>query len=162
MTLDGTGEPMKALERFNDTFTVLDPTNVTVRREAVVFNGRYSITFPDGEHRTFRIHTKTAAAKFAPGQRIVSLLIGPDNSRDYRPFAFIDDRGIHAWKKFRGQELERLGAILWKLATNPDGMDGYELLVAGTCLVCNKTLTTPTSLKRGMGDICWERIQSGK
>lgn len=39
-----------------------------------------------GEHRTFQVKTQDADAKFAPGERIVSLLVGNDNQNDYRGF----------------------------------------------------------------------------
>ncbi len=30
------------------------------------------------------------------------------------------------------------------------------------CQVCGKTLTNPTSLSRGIGPVCWNKIQKGK
>ena len=151
---------MNALEKWDGIFDVpVAPPVADPGRAARVFNGTYTVTFPDESHRTFRIHTKRQTAKFAPGQRLVSLLIGADNERDYKPFAFIDDAGIRVWRKYRGTQFDDYARILWALVAGMDGrpdISGHSLSVAGTCLVCNRLLTDPESIARGVGPHCWE------
>lgn len=143
------------------------PVVTRIRPESVIPNGYFTVTFPDGGHRTFRISTQPEKSKFAPGKRIVGMLIGPDNTDDYERFAFCDDDGIHVWKsKQRGTKYVRYAQFIWLLATGQDvvGDDGevlaFELQVSKRCLRCNRTLTTPESIERGLGEECWKRVNA--
>lgn len=138
-----------------------------LHRAAKVFNGKYTIkNRTEGTHRTLDISTQAADAKFAPGERVVALLTGPDNTADYTGFGFVNDQGIQVWKKKRStngskSEWEWYAEILWSLAL--DGgfspyADRYELLVEGRCLKCNRTLTTPESIVSGIGPVCAEKV----
>lgn len=130
---------------------------------AKVFNGRYTIeSTKTGEHRTFWIRTQAADAKFAPGKRIVSLLSGSENDDpdSYTGFAFIDEQGIHVWtsKRGSGKLFEQYAETLWPLALDgafsPWVERGYRLHLEGRCLRCNRVLTTPESVRMGIGPIC--------
>lgn len=119
-------------------------------------NGFFTLTFPDGSHRTFRVRTEQNGT-FA-GKRTMAMLIGPDNSSDYESFAFVTGSGVGVWKRFRGAKQERYGQLVWMLATGCEA-DGHELEVSKRCFVCNRRLTDSESLSRGVGPSCWERIQ---
>lgn len=123
-------------------------------------NGFYTLTLPDGGHRTFRVHTRHPNAKFAPGQRVIGLLIGPDNTSDYEGVAFLAAGGIQIWKRHRGGKTEVWLGVLWELMRGGH-VDGCELLVSKRCLVCNRTLTDDESIARGIGPTCWERMNHG-
>jgi hypothetical protein len=121
-----------------------------------IYNGIYTLMISDGTHRTFRIHTKGGKGSLA-GRRILSLLRGPDNERDYQPFAFVDDRGIRVWHKHQDKGLYGSYAeIIWKLLNGED-VQGYSMEVSRRCLVCNRTLTDPLSLQLGVGPVCREK-----
>jgi len=127
-----------------------------------IFNGFYTIESPSGEHRTFRIWTQTADAKFAAGKRVVGLLTGPNNQSDYEGFAFVDDFGITVWRSKRGTEepsfFERVAAVLWSMATEGEDSKwvglGMSLLLDSRCLRCNRPLTAPLSIRTGIGPDC--------
>ena len=121
-------------------------------------NGFHTLTLPDGSHRTFRVYRKRDGAKFAPGKRIISLLIGPDNTNDYEDFGFVSEMQIAVWKRFRGHKQEEYAAIIWRIAQG-EVVEGYELLTDRRCLICNRTLTEPESIERGIGPLCWDRLQ---
>lgn len=134
---------------------------------AKVFNGRFTLrNRTSGEHRTLEIKTQPIDAKFAPGERVVSLLTGPNNEADYTGFGFVNDQGIHVWNKKRStngtkSEWEWCAEILWSLAL--DGgfspfADRYEFLMEGRCMKCNRVLTTPESILTGIGPICAEKV----
>lgn len=111
-------------------------------------NGNITLTNPKtGNHRTFLI--KTAKNGGLKGKRIVSLLIGPDNTNDYLPVAFVGKTGVSVWKRFEGTQYERVVKALEKI-------EQFGLIVnfEGRCRVCNKKLTTPESVKSGIGPIC--------
>lgn len=123
---------------------------------ALTHNGTVTIHNPaTGEYRTFQIRTQPKDSRFAPGKRIVALLCGPDNESDYDPFAFVDDRNVHVWKKKRGGIYE----IYARMLANPPAFQakGAEYLWAGTCRCCNRKLTVPSSIKSGIGPVCAEK-----
>ena len=139
----------------------------------VRFNGTYTIVNPEGQHRTFSIKTQAKDAKFAPGQRVLALLSGPDNDRDYQGFAFVDDvYGVQVWRSKTAtppsiyQWYAELFGQVFKAASE-QGRDltdpeltfdykgrTYKVMVSKRCCVCNRTLTTPDSIRSGIGPIC--------
>lgn len=134
----------------------------TTTAAAKIFNGIVTIQNLSGEHRTFRIATQKADAKFAPGKRIISILSGPDNTRDYRGFGFVDDAGVHVWRK------QESALTLWyaRLINVFIGgfsdpavealRDTYKVSLSKKCLKCNRELTTPESIELGIGPVCAE------
>ena len=136
----------------------------TVVRPAI-FNGVHTVqNRRTDEYATYRIRTQKDDALFAPKARIVSLLTGPDNHRSYTAFAFVTDDGIRVWANKRGQDgqksqWEKHAFLLWEVAVN-DGAalsDEYEIMTEGQCLVCNRRLTTPESIRLGIGPTCASR-----
>lgn len=132
---------------------------------AKLFNGRYTVeSTATTEHRTFSVWTQPREAKFSPGSRIVGLLTGSDNDNPdhYTAFAFIDDRGIYVWpsKRGAGKLFEQYADMLWTLwldgAWSPWAQKGFRIHLEGRCLRCNRPLTTPESIRRGIGPICAE------
>lgn len=130
-------------------------------------NGFYTLTFPSGEHRTFRVRTERTGMH--RGKRTLALLIGPDNTDEYESFAFIaaDGSGFDVWKRFRGPadgsrptKHEQHAAILFDLASGRK-LDGYEILVSRRCFRCNRPLTTPESIRTGYGPECSARRTGG-
>ena len=58
-----------------------------VQAGPVIPNGEITLTNREtGEHRTFRIRTNKEDARFAPGERVIALLTGPDNTTSYTGF----------------------------------------------------------------------------
>jgi len=140
-------------------------------RASRIFNGYYTIESRKGGHRTLRI--ATVAKGKLKGRRIVSLLTGPNNSDDYRGFGFVDDDGVQVWKRFAGGGFSRrvyseiviakhegmhmkLAKLLWSLAVEDGQAEraGYKLLLEARCLRCNRRLTTPESIRTGVGPVC--------
>lgn len=122
-------------------------------------NGIYTLTFPSGEHRTFRVRTEKNGG--FRGKRTLGMLIGPDNTDEYESFAFVNADGIEVWRRFLGafadpSKHEQYAGILWDLAKGVE-LDGYELRVAKKCLRCNRLLTTPESIAAGIGPECATR-----
>lgn len=129
-----------------------------------IHNGRFTIESPKGGHRTFQI--KTAQRGNLKGSRIVSLLIGPDNMSNYKGFGFLQEDGIRVWNKYRGTDYDKLADVLWSLAAEGEQSRyyqiGYRLLVEARCVRCNRTLTTPESIRRGIGLECAVFYRGGR
>jgi len=133
-----------------------------------IFNGTYTICHPTKGHRTVQIRTQDEDARFAPGERVISLLTGPDNTRDYKGFGFVkNDGAVIIWKKNRGQgkpsKFEIYADIIrvkvGKLESR-FGLDYADLEVkeASTCMRCNRPLTNPWSIENGIGPVCLEKM----
>lgn len=131
-------------------------SSMTVERIAKVFNGIHTITHKKtGEYFTFSIRTQPEDHRFKPGERIISILHGPDNVHNYRAFGTLTDEGIQVWSRFKGTVTEQKGNLFWLVVTtNPDDWDH---LLAGRCIRCNRLLTTPSSIYSGIGPICESR-----
>lgn len=155
MGTNGTIDWQHELSKWDDGFEV----RTGISRVSVIPNGLFTLKQPDGTHRTFRIHTRGGRGQLA-GKRIISLLIGPDNEREYQPFGFVNDTGISVWKRCAGSvKFAEYAARVWRLATGGT-MSGYELMVSKRCLKCNRPLTTPASIERGIGDRCAKSLAS--
>ena len=137
------------------------PTGIVAALDSftpVLANGFHTLALPDGSHRTFRVHTQNAKAKFAPGRRIISILIGPENTSDYEKFGWVDESGIKVWKRWQGKKQEEYATVIWKIAGG-EVIEGYDLHTSQRCLVCNRELTTVESISRGIGPECWAKTQ---
>lgn len=111
-------------------------------------NGEITLTNPKtGNHRTFKIET----VKDGPlaGKRILSMLIGPDNTKDYLGIAFVELSGIYVWKKHRNTLYEETAKCLLKIEKL-----GLISQFSTRCRVCDRKLTTPRSISLGIGPIC--------
>lgn len=118
-------------------------------------NGFYTVVFPDGSHRTFRVRLEQLGT--FKGKRTVSLLIGPDNTSDYETLGFVESGGFILWKRHRGTRSEKHVNILWRLAKG-ETIEGHELHLSKRCMICNRPLTTPESNERGIGPECWQKV----
>jgi len=97
------------------------------------------------------------------GSGEVSVRVMPHSLADralFMPYT-IDDRGIHVWEKKQGEGLwETYADMIWTLyldgAFSRWAEKGYTILGEGRCVRCNRLLTTPESIKSGIGPICAE------
>ena len=132
-------------------------------------NGVWTIEGPRG-HRTFRISTVlTPSAPQAPGyspasqgektfrerhqgKRVLELLTGPDNTSSYKGLAWYSRKIGNLWKF--GTNNEVLVNTFAKLVERAEVLPGYTVHFAKHCLKCNRLLTTPESIERGIGPVC--------
>jgi len=108
-----------------------------------------------GNHRTFLVKTNKKDAKFAPEKRVVSELVGVDrdNHRNWKSFGFIfEDRGVVVFKKDRGTVFDKYADML----NDPAKYEavGCAYMAEGHCRRCNRVLTSPDSIKSGIGPTC--------
>lgn len=131
-------------------------------RTSLIFNGKYTIQNREsGVHRTFRIKTQPKDARFAPGARIVSVMNGTDNQSHYKRFGFVNDKGIFIFKSLRdNKDYDGYARMLWSLLATPESVlhQRYSIDQSLHCLRCNRELTTPESLRTGIGPVCEGRI----
>lgn len=102
------------------------------------------------------------------GNRIASLMDGPDDKGTCQGFAFVKEDGrVFVWKKYRtanGQSTEeRVGAILSSLFVQGESSPYYNRvqveMTKHLCLLCNRELTDDESKERGVDSECWQTYQ---
>ena len=157
-TVARTGRPGNVCDECRTT----DTTDTNHASEAAVVPGPvFSITTHNGtvtahnpstgNHRTFRIRTQAKDARFAPGERVVSMLISPDV---YQSFGFVTADGrIVVWRKHQGTQLERYARMLMH-PEREAARFGIVFTWSARCRVCNRELTNPESLASGIGPVC--------
>ena len=147
----------------------------------MIYNGTYTIENKEtGNYRTFSITTQGGKEKFAAGKRILSLLSDTDItlSSSYKGFAFVEEDGIHVWKKYKGvgkkSHFEYYAALIQNLSIKQDEQESvkieeiqfcgqtFSVLVSKYCRRCNHMLTTPESIKAGIGPKCAKLESEGK
>ncbi len=118
-------------------------------------NGTLTVENPEtGGHRTLRIRTQPKDSKFAPGERVAALLTGPDNTGDFRGFAFVNaDGSVALWRKKRTPAFETYVDMLQRPKLWAETR-GIRYHVEGRCRVCNRKLTTVESVTLGIGPKC--------
>jgi hypothetical protein len=120
--------------------------------------GRYTVVTEDG-HRTYKIDDVTEGS--FRGKTIVSVLIGPDNTRNYLGIGFLNRQTaeLYVWSRHRGtkhgvRSRYDLGVIM---RTEEESRLNYALK-SGRCARCGRELTVPASIHRGLGPECAKRI----
>ena len=106
-------------------------------------------------HRTLRLRTQKADASFLPGARVVSVLTGSDNSDfgSWTAVGTLEEKGFRAFRKHQDTKLAQVAGWAVKvLLTAPP--EGIEVLESRTCARCNRRLTRPDSIHRGLGPEC--------
>jgi len=136
MIKDDTIEPLRSISTHNGCLTV--------------------ISTKTGSRRTFRIRTQGSESDFCPNQRIVGLLVGPDNRRDYTQFGFVCESQIRVWRNHRSTKLEAYARMLERLPQMV-ASGAIQVIFATRCRICNRTLTTPESIQLGLGPKCGGR-----
>lgn len=142
------------------TLDDFDADAATTAAQPTIPNGVWTISFPCGTHKTLRIHTQRSGP--LRGRRLVSLLIGPQNTDDYETIGELipAEPGYFVWKRWQGKRPgDYIGLLV--LMARGEVLEGHGLLASKTCLVCNRPLTTPTSLARLIGDECFRRMNGG-
>lgn len=116
---------------------------------ASIHPGIYTVVTEAGR-RTFQVEIQASDAAFAPGKTVLSFLNGPDNTSNYRGFAFLVGSTLRPWNAYK--DAADLLGFAAALVANPEAA-----LVAKHCARCNRVLTTPASIAAGLGPECSKR-----
>lgn len=121
-----------------------------------------------GEYRTFRVELRPEWQRWAPGQRVLELLKGPENQSDYGGFAFVHVDPINGhprvkvWSSKRGESgarsaYEKIARLLEAVSRENPKIARYAILDALPCQRCGELLTRPDSIRKGIGPVCAKR-----
>lgn len=131
----------------------LAPSARLVLQGTAPAKGTFTVVLGRKERRTLRFQEGRYGV-FA-GKTVVAVMTGSDNERSYTGVGSVVDAGVHVWQKHAGdQALQRALAVLLK---GPDAQakagEAYAI-EASRCWRCNRTLTVPVSVARGLGPEC--------
>jgi len=106
-------------------------------------------------HRTFRV--KVVAKGSLTGSTIVELMTGPDNELSYTGFAFIqptqDGERLKIWhSKANFAKYQQI--LEHALGLKKHAFESLEVHASKNCRHCNRKLTTPESIAKGVGPEC--------
>ena len=129
-----------------------------------IADATYTVALADGTHATVKIETMPANSSFAPGRRIASYLAGPDNETSFAGFAFIDGDTLRVWSRYQNSEraaryADATRLILGQPTKSAESREAYALL-SSRCARCNRTLTVPASIHRGLGPECAQKMDA--
>jgi hypothetical protein len=136
------------------------------RTVAFMLAGNAHVTFQSrktGNRFTYRIEQATprAGSTEAP-PHFVSVLTGPDNGGDYQYLGCIFSRKIYSQtrKSKIATDAPSAVAFAWVWRYLSAGRKHPELAVwhEGRCGACNRRLTDPASIERGLGSTCAKRL----
>src|SRR6185503_17282774 len=125
-------------------------------------NGTYTIILDAAtdEYRTIRLADAPASFNAAPGTQIASFLSGADNEASYTGFAFVVGTSARIWKKFDKHSGGKCVQALAQLLASDDPIEAMReyVLRSARCGVCGRKLTTPDSIRMGIGPICASKL----
>lgn len=128
-------------------------------------NSTFTVSNNKGEHYTFKVESaKNGLTNLNPKTYFVKLLTGPDNSNSYTYLGMIKNgRTVLTNKSKYKKESTPLKVINWALNKilniNASKIPkGYSIDHAGSCGKCGRKLTTPESIKLGLGPVCAGRL----
>jgi hypothetical protein len=134
-----------------------DKEDVAKHFDPRTHNGYVTIENPStGNHRTFKIWTEKWGDE---ENRVVALLTGPDrdNPKNWTKFAFVGEGGIYVWSRYRSDtgdktQYQKMADLLSRPEAGREA--GLNYLFEGRCRRCNRSLTVPESIRKGIGPIC--------
>lgn len=126
-------------------------------------NAIFTVSNPTGKYYTYRVTAPDYQRKDKPIW-FVSVLTGPDNTRDYTYLGILLNNGLvkcTTKSKFKDGSISFDVAkwainLIWNAYSLPSYSlaSGYKIEHIGQCGRCGRPLTTPESLESGIGPIC--------
>lgn len=122
----------------------------------------FTIKSVTGEYYTYRV--KRVKTDYGYDVFFVSLLTGPDNTRNYTYLGMLNDQDgtIRLTKASKYTEdtlpvkvIRWACSVIWNDKPLPDGYDFHHV---GRCGRCGRDLTVPTSIESGFGPECINKI----
>ena len=125
-------------------------------------NATFTVSNPEGAHYTFKVYksdVSTITTLF-----FIKVLTGADNENSYTYLGMINPTGCPDGVRLTKASKYNRDTLLYKVANwsvrkimNGYKLpEGYKIDHAGSCGRCGRKLTTPSSIKLGLGPVCAE------
>jgi len=121
--------------------------------------GFFTVIGPKGGHRTLKIQDTEDGSN----RQWLSYLCGPVNTADYKSVGFIMPSGeVRLFRKYDGMYPDILAAARFLVKSARNGtvneLGKQYAAMSGNCWRCDRVLTTPESIERGIGPVCADKI----
>jgi hypothetical protein len=120
----------------------------------VVPNGIYTAVRADGDYTTVRVKGHFDATEKGLGAQVLQYLVGPDNTSDYESAGTVRGGSLTVWRRIGDRTAASLAEAWAIISGDPAAAGEAYALKSGACFRCNRTLTVPASLHRGLGPEC--------
>ena len=127
-------------------------------------NGTYTVVFPDDTRTTVRIAEPGKNSRYY-GETILKLFTGTDNESDYTGIGFVNGGTVKVWRRLADTDIAARALAAFDVLASGDNDVLAEAglayaLEANRCYRCNRLLTVPASIHRGLGPECAKRSGS--
>jgi hypothetical protein len=143
-----------AVQEATNIVTAQPTTRTFDHSKQYVADGWYSVQ-GNTSHRTIRLQT-VKDDKSNGVKQWLAYLSGSDNTGDYTTIGFVNGNEVTLFNKNVGKYADIVAAARYVIK-NVDrlGEFGKNYAVrSGNCFACNRLLTTPESVARGLGPVC--------
>lgn len=133
----------------------------------VIENGYFTIVLdgsdPEDTDAWVTLHVQDDFRDNAPaGSQMVSILTGPDNTRNYSGVGFLQGDRLMVWGKNKGKQswIDACNDLISYAKGDPMMQEGREryAMESGRCSRCHKLLTVPKSIAFGVGPECRKQM----
>lgn len=148
----------RAHDAYVRTTTGADQGFCDVPGLADVPSATYTLARADG-HVTIRFREWLREGRPVAGKRAVQILTGPDNETNFQTVASIEGNDVRLFSRYRADG-EVAAALRFLAGGTIEDHDTARFTYAqrsGKCARCNRTLTVPASINRGLGPDCAAR-----
>ena len=123
-------------------------------------NATFTVSNPEGKHYTFKVIKSKSKNTNGKYMFFIKVLTGPDI---YTYVGVVEQYGgVRLTKKSKYKNDTLLFKVAdWAIRTvmfTQELKEGYHIDHAGKCGKCGRKLTTPESIKSGIGPICGGRL----
>ena len=148
--------------RLEEWFTEEDLTDQDIEKKKnardYVFSGRAIFTVETKKHNY--CYTYRVKAGKEPNWFLIAVLIGPDNTKNYRNIGFVNlEKPLFytntSWQMEHTQPVKMFAAFMDVMFDKEPWPETCIFHKSKHCLRCGKLLTTTESIERGYGPECW-------
>lgn len=149
-------------------FTSVQKTELTLSQALdFILAGKSTFTFQStktGKHYTYKVTTPKVKKDNSREVHFVKLLTGTDNENSFTFFGTIFDKSTfkHSRNSHITSQAEGVRAFTWTMNNLMNGTlnDQVKIFHEGCCGRCGRKLTTPESVKSGIGPECAKRFKN--
>lgn len=121
-------------------------------------NATFTVSNPEGIHYTFKVEKPKNQMYPNNPTFFIKALTGADNENSYTYLGMVVETGVKLTKASKYHADSTIYRVAhWAVKHIINGVDvpsGYRIDHAGTCGRCGRKLTTPESIKNGLGPVC--------
>lgn len=144
-------------------FSSSEESDIVSRQFVCAGKAVFTVESKSGQYYTFRVTHKEGKGQYRPTW-FVSLLTGPQNTEDYTYLGILDaatGRVVLTKQSRFNDDSTPVRVVRWALERIWNELplpEGYSIHHEGCCGRCGRPLTTPSSIRTGIGPECAKKL----